>query len=101
MAKNTVTKRDLCNAVARKHNIIQSEAKDIIQSFLDQIVEEISAGNRLELRDFGVFEPKARAGRDARNPKTNQPVKVAPKTVVNFKSGKKMSERAQEAMNKL
>ncbi len=101
MAKNTVTKRELCNAVAQKHDIIQSDAKNIIQSFLDQIIEEISAGNRLELRDFGVFEPKIRAGRNARNPNTNQPVKVAPKTVVGFKSGKKMSERAQEAFNEL
>lgn len=101
MANKTVTKRDLSKAVAKKHNIVQAEAKEIIQTLLDQIVEEISKGNRLELRDFGVFEPRARAPRKARNPRTNEPVQVEPKTVIGFKAGKKMSECAQSALDKL
>ncbi len=101
MANKTVTKRDLSKAVAEKHDIVQAEAKEIIQTLLDQIIEEIAAGNRLELRDFGVFEPRARASRKARNPRTGESVSVGPKAVIGFKAGKKMSARAQNALTQL
>ncbi len=101
MANKTVTKRDLSRAVAEKHNIVQAEAKSIIQTVLDQIIEEIGKGNRLELRDFGVFEPRARAARKARNPRTSATVHVGPKAVIGFKAGKQMSIQAQKALKTL
>ena len=101
MANKTVTKRDLSKAVAEKHNIVQAEAKSIIQTVLDQIIEEIGNGNRLELRDFGVFEPRARGARKARNPRTGKSVSVGPKAVIGFKAGKEMSIRAQKALKSL
>ncbi len=101
MAVKTVTKSDLTKAVAKKHDLVRGEAKEIVQTVLDQIIDEIASGNRLELRDFGVFEPRVRAARKARNPRTNESVRVDAKAVVGFKVGKKMSRRAQEALNKL
>jgi len=101
MAVKTVTKSDLSKAVAENHDIVRSDAKEIVQTVLDQVIEEIAKGNRLELRDFGVFEPRMRPARNARNPRTNEAVRVGPKAVVGFKVGKKMSRRAQEALPKL
>ena len=64
--------------------------RDTVQAFLDACIEELAKGNRLEFRDFGVFECVSRAARKARNPKTGEVVQVPPKTVVDFKMGKSM-----------
>ncbi|NBC11245.1 MAG: integration host factor subunit beta, partial [Planctomycetes bacterium] len=64
----------------------------VVQSFLDNIVVELGQGNRLEFRDFGVFEVKHRAARMAQNPKTLERVPVPPKRSVKFKAGHLMKQ---------
>jgi integration host factor subunit beta len=68
-------------------------AKEIIQSFLDEIIEELGRGNRLEFREFGVFEIQERAARKALNPRTREKVGVPARHVVKFKVGRLMKER--------
>ena len=63
--------------------------------FLDEIVSELGKGNRLEFRDFGVFEIRERAARVAQNPKTLARVHVPSKRTVKFKVGRLMEERLQ------
>jgi integration host factor subunit beta len=57
------------------------------------MINEVAAGNRLEFRDFGVFEVVMRKPRMGRNPRTGQKVAVPPKRVVSFKMGKVMKHR--------
>jgi len=64
-----------------------------VQQFLDEIVNELGRGNRLEFRDFGVFETKLRKARKAQNPKTLEPVAVPEKRTVKFKVGRLMKQR--------
>ena len=92
----TVTKRELVQRIAEKTGVQQISAKDVIQSFLDEIISELSKGNRLEFRDFGVFEPKSKAHRVARNPRTGDKVEVPEKTTVKFKVGRLMKKRIQK-----
>jgi len=89
----TITKREIAENVARKISQTQLVAKAIIQKFLDEIVEELSKGNKLEFRDFGVFEIVVRKPRVGRNPRTGQRVDVPEKRVVCFKMGRLMRER--------
>ena len=91
----TVTKRELVQRIAEKTGIQQVSAKEVIQSFLDEIINELARGNRLEFRDFGVFEPKSKAERVARNPRTGAKVQVPEKTTVKFKVGRLMKKRIQ------
>jgi len=91
----TVTKRDLVYEVAKKCNCQQNAARDAVQSFLDQIIEELQRGNRIELRDFGVFETRTREGHMARNPRTKAAVKVPPRASVKFKAGRVMRDEIQ------
>ncbi len=86
----TVTKKELVNRIAEKTGVTKVVAKDIIQSFLDSIISELSAGNRLEFREFGVFETKSRAARRAQNPRTLEKVDVPSKRIVKFKVGRLM-----------
>jgi len=92
----TVTKRELVQRIAEKTGVQQISAKDVIQSFLDEIIAELAKGNRLEFRDFGVFEPKSKAHRVARNPRTGDKVEVPEKTTVKFKVGRLMKKLIQK-----
>ena len=88
----TVTKRELVQRIAEKTGVQQISAKEVIQSFLDEIIHELSKGNRLEFRDFGVFEPKSKAHRVARNPRTGETVKVPASKVAKFSPAKGLKE---------
>jgi integration host factor subunit beta len=88
----TVTKKDLVNRIADATGETKVVTKNILQMFLDEIIRELSAGNRLEFRDFGVFEVKSRRARRAQNPRTLEKVAVPPKKVVKFKVGRVMRE---------
>ncbi len=92
----TITKRELVQRIAEKTGVQQINAKDVIQSFLDEIINELAKGNRLEFRDFGVFEPKSKAHRVARNPRTGAKVDVPEKTTVKFKVGRLMKKKIQK-----
>ncbi len=92
----TTTKRELTDRIADLTGNKRVAVKKIIQAFLDQIIDELAKGNRLEFRDFGVFEPKMRAARMAQNPKTLEKVKVPAKRSVKFKPGRLMQQKVQE-----
>ena len=92
----TTTKKELVARIAGLTGNKQVAVKKIIQTFLDQIIDELAKGNRLEFRDFGVFEPKMRAARMAQNPKTLEKVRVAAKRSVKFKSGRLMKYKLQQ-----
>ena len=89
----TITKKELIDRIADKEQLKRVLVKRIIQTFLDTIVEELGHGNRLEFRDFGVFEAKIRAAREAQNPKTMNKVKVPSRRTVKFKVGRVMKLR--------
>jgi integration host factor subunit beta len=88
----TVTKKELVNRIAEKTGQTKVVTKDIIQMFLDEIINELGKGNRLEFREFGVFEIKERPPRRAQNPRTLEKVDVPAKKVVKFKVGRLMKE---------
>jgi integration host factor subunit beta len=88
----TVTKKELVNRIAMKTGQTKVVTKQIIQMFLDDIIRELGEGNRLEFREFGVFEIKERAARKAQNPRTLQKVDVPAKRVVKFKVGRMMKQ---------
>jgi integration host factor subunit beta len=89
----TASKKEIVLSVANKTGRPSAEVSAVCQTYLDQIVEELAKGNRLEFREFGVFELKRRKERTARNPKTGEAVHVPARTVVAFKPGRIMKER--------
>lgn len=89
----TITKKDLIDRIADKAGCKRVDAKRVLQQFLDEMIAELGRGNRLEFRDFGVFETKDRAPRVAQNPKTLERVKVPAKRTVKFKVGRLLKEQ--------
>jgi integration host factor subunit beta len=94
---STVTKKELTYRVAEKTQVKKAIVKKVIQSFIEEIIDDLAAANRLEFREFGVFEIKTRAARKARNPRTGVEVAVPAKSVVHFKAGRLMKERLSAA----
>lgn len=86
----TVTKKELVARIAEVAKVTKVVSKNVIQSFLDAIIHELAEGNRLEFREFGVFETRERAPRRAQNPRTLQRVDVPAKRIVKFKVGRMM-----------
>ncbi|MCK4601873.1 MAG: HU family DNA-binding protein [Phycisphaerae bacterium] len=95
---HTVTKKELVDRIADQTGYKRVVVKKTLQGFLDEVIDELGRGNRLEFRDFGVFETKERAARIAQNPKTLQRVHVPPKRTVKFKVGRLMKLKLQEGM---
>ena len=92
----TITKKELIDRIADGTNQRRVQVKRIVQQFLDEIVNELGKSNRLEFRDFGVFETKIRKARKAQNPKTLEPVEVPEKRTVKFKVGRLMKQKLGE-----
>src|SRR5947207_11329218 len=89
----TITKKELIDRIADSTQAKRVQVKKIVQQSLDEVVKELGKGNRLEFRDFGVFESKLRKARKAQNPKTLEPVAVPEKRTVKFKVGRLMKQR--------
>jgi nucleoid DNA-binding protein len=91
-----MTKKEIVKAISEEMDETQLRTKEIVQRTFDAIIETLVADGRIELRNFGVFEVKKRAARNARNPRTGDKVHVPEKYVVTFKPGKEMEARVRE-----
>jgi integration host factor subunit beta len=87
---HTTTKKELVGRIADQTGQTKVVVKQVLQAFLDEIVVELAQGNRLEFREFGVFEVKERRARRAQNPRTLEKVSVPAKRIVKFKVGREM-----------
>jgi nucleoid DNA-binding protein len=89
---STITKKELIDRIAENTNTKRAVVKPVIQCFLDEVAAELAKNNRLEFRDFGVFETRTCAARKAQNPKTMEQVQVPAKRTVKFKMGRLMKQ---------
>jgi integration host factor subunit beta len=97
LVRRTTTKKELVDRIAADSNLSRADVKRTIQAFLDEVIEELDKGNRLEFRDFGVFEIRQRAARRAQNPKTLEQVEVPARRTVKFKPGRLMKVKVEQA----
>ena len=83
-----ITKLELCNRVAKRlsdKSIPIVELKPVLETFLDEILNVLSEGRRIEIRGFGSFKTKIRKTRMGRNPRTGDAVKIPAYTAPFFK----------------
>jgi hypothetical protein len=87
----TLTKRDLVMRISEETGLIQAQVFDVVQKTLNHITEALAKGDKVELRNFGVFDVKIRKARVGRNPnKPEKDVPIPARAMVKFKSGKEM-----------
>jgi nucleoid DNA-binding protein len=87
-----MTKKDIVLKIADETGIKQIDVKKVVQKTFDHIVASLVLGEKVELRNFGVFKIKERRSRTGRNPRTGQVVPVPARKVVVFKAGLEMKK---------
>ncbi|MGL6195758.1 MAG: HU family DNA-binding protein [Thermoguttaceae bacterium] len=93
-------KRDIVKTIAERLGLSQVVTKKIVQETLDVIIETIVETGRIELRMFGTFDVRHRPPRIARNPNTDEKVKVPAKTIVRFKPSILMEQKVAALVKK-
>jgi integration host factor subunit beta len=87
----TITKKKLIQTISTSKGLHPNDVRNVIQAFLDAMTDTLSQGDRLEFRDFGVFEIVERKQKIGRNPKNaSVPIVIPARKAVKFTPGKKM-----------
>jgi len=89
MIKSELIKR----IAAQNPHLYERDVEKVVSAILDEMVEALRRGDRVELRGFGAFSAKIRGPRQGRNPRTGVVVSVAKKAIPAFKTGKEMRAR--------
>ncbi|MFA6078907.1 MAG: HU family DNA-binding protein [Candidatus Omnitrophota bacterium] len=90
-----MTKKEIVLKISEEAGLKQIDVKKAVQRTLELIVEALSRGETVELRNFGIFKVKTRKPRIGRNPKTGVTVPIPEKKVVSFKSGMVMRKKVK------
>lgn len=83
-------KRDIVVKISQQVRMKQVVVADIVQRTFDTIIEALKQGQRIELRNFGVFDVKSCKSRMARNPRTGEKVPVPAHSKITFKIGREL-----------
>ena len=87
-------KSELVQKIADKNpHLYHRDIERIVNAILDEVINAMKDGNRVELRGFGAFSVKSRNSRMGRNPRTGTSVEVIAKRVPFYKTGKELRER--------
>ncbi|MBC6992642.1 HU family DNA-binding protein [Neolewinella lacunae] len=87
-----MNKGDLVASIAEKAGITQSQAEAALSATIDSIQTALKDGDTVSLVGFGTFSVSQRPGREGRNPRTGETIKIAAKSVAKFKPGKKLTD---------
>jgi integration host factor subunit beta len=95
----TMTKKKLITSISQEKQMHPNDVRNIIQAFLDKMTDCLAEGDRLEFREFGVFEVVERKQKIGRNPKQAAiPIVIPARLAVKFTPGKKMRKRIEHKM---
>ncbi len=93
MAKRTVTRAELSEAVFQEVGLSRDESGKLVASVFDQISNSLSAGSTVKMSSFGSFTIREKARRMGRNPKTGEEVPISQRRVVVFRASHVLKDR--------
>ncbi len=82
-----MNKTELVASIAEKANITKKDAEKAVAAFVDTVVAELKAGEKVQLVGFGTFEVRERAARQGINPQTKETITIAASKNPVFKAG--------------
>ena len=89
-----MTKSELIEKVVQTHGMLNMKVSEaLVNTVFDSIEEALKTGDKVEIRGFGSFTIRERSGREARNPKSGEIVRIPAKKTPFFKTGKELRER--------
>src|SRR5688572_33452230 len=93
MQSSTLTKSELIELISNKVKLPKGKAEQLVNCIFDAMVDALRRGEGIEIRGFGSFTVREYKSYEGRNPRTGDPVHVAPKRLPFFKVGKELRER--------
>ena len=90
-----LTKADMAEHLFDELGLNQREAKDLIESFFEEIRTALERGEEVKLSGFGNFELREKKERPGRNPKTGEEIPITARRVVTFRPGQKLKARVE------
>lgn len=92
-----MNKQELVKAVSGKVNASNKTVAEVLDAILEEIKRNVCTGDRVGLVGFGTFEPRQRAARIGRNPRTGEPFQIEARVVPTFCAGKNFKTRVGES----
>ncbi|MGI8770228.1 MAG: HU family DNA-binding protein [Acidobacteriaceae bacterium] len=83
-------KQDIVHQVIERTGLPRTKAEAAVDTVFEGLKKALTAGDRIELRGFGVFNVRPRKTGIGRNPRTGAEVTIAPGRAVRFKPGKEL-----------
>lgn len=91
----SLTKADLAERLYEELGFNKREAKELVESFFDEIRDALEAKEQVKLSGFGNFELREKKERPGRNPKTGEEIPITARRVVTFRPGQKLKVRVE------
>lgn len=95
----TLTKAELADLLFEKVGLNKREAKDMVDSFYEEVRIALQNGNGVKLSGFGNFQLRDKPQRPGRNPKTGEEVKITARRVVTFHASQKLKAMVEKTHN--
>ncbi|WP_461516009.1 integration host factor subunit alpha [Porticoccus sp.] len=90
-----LTKAELAEMLFEELGLNKREAKEIVESFFEEIRTALESNEQVKLSGFGNFELRDKKTRPGRNPKTGEEIPISARRVVTFKPGQKLKARVE------
>ena len=87
-----MTKADIVDQISSATGLTKLETEAVINGFIASVKQAIVGGETIHLRGFGSFQVQHRAPRTARNPRTNEAVKIGERYVPIFKASREFRD---------
>ncbi|MCC3309144.1 integration host factor subunit alpha [Psychrobacter sanguinis] len=91
----TLTKADIIDHLVSKFGFTRQQGRMLVDSFFDEIYDNLVEGRDVKLSGFGNFILKDKKSRPGRNPKTGEEVQISARRVVTFKASQKLRRQVE------
>ncbi len=91
----TLTKADMVEHLFEELGLNKREAKDLVETFFEEVRDALETGRNVKLSGFGNFMLRDKTQRPGRNPKTGEDIPVTARRVVTFRPGQKLKQRVE------
>jgi integration host factor subunit alpha len=96
-SKGTLTKAELADLLFEKVGFNKREAKDMVESFFEEVRTALERGEGVKLSGFGNFQLRDKPQRPGRNPKTGEEIPISARRVVTFHASQKLKAMVEKA----
>lgn len=91
-----LTKADMAEKLFEELGLNKREAKELVESFFEEVRNALERGDQVKLSGFGNFTLRKKNERPGRNPKTGDEIPISARRVVTFRPGQKLKARVED-----